>query len=488
VHPDLKPLTAGLAAKFAALAGPHGALEAPSEIAPYTQEPRGLYHGASPLVLRPATVEQVSAILHLAHEERIAIVPQGGNTGLVGGQVPFGGEIILSLSRLNRIRNIDAAGNTLTVEAGATLAAVQEAAASAGRLFPLSLGSEGSCQIGGNIASNAGGVHVLRYGNTRDLVLGLEAVLPGGAVIHGLKALRKDNTGYDLKSLLVGSEGTLALITAATLKLFPQPSEVATAFVGLPSLDAAGAFFSRASEGAGPLLTAFELIPRAILDFVFRHLPQHRDPLAARFPWYALVEISSPLGDGVPDRAALSILQAAMEAGIVADAALAASKAQARDFWRLREAIVEAQKYEGGSIKHDVSVPVARIPAFIAEATAAVEAFVPGARPVPFGHFGDGNIHFNVSQPEGGDAGTDKEARKAAYLARWDEMQALVHGIVLKYGGSISAEHGIGRMKADALAEIKSPAEMALLRGIKAAFDPRGVLNPGKVLVGCKGS
>jgi len=476
--PDLKPLTPGLAAKFVSLAGPHGALTEATDIAPYNEEPRGLYRGASPLVLRPATVEQVSAILKLAHDERVAIVPQGGNTGLVGGQTPFGGEIILNLSRMNRIRDVDAAGNTLTVEAGATLAAVQDAAATAGRLFPLSLGSEGSCQIGGNIASNAGGVHVLRYGNMRDLVLGLEAVLPGGEVIHGLKRLRKDNTGYDLKSLLIGSEGTLAVITAATLKLFPRPADVATAFVGLPSLEAAGALFTRASEGAGPLLTAFELIPLAILDFVFRHLPQHRDPLAERHPWYALIEISSPLGDGVAERAALSILEAAMEAGTVADAAVAASETQAADFWRLREAIVESQKFEGGSIKHDVSVPVAAIPRFVREATAAVEALVPGARPVPFGHFGDGNIHFNVSQPARGDTAADK----AAYLARWDEMQALVHGIVLRHGGSISAEHGIGRMKAAALAEIKSPAEMALLRGIKAAFDPRGVLNPGKVL------
>ncbi len=473
---DLKAPSADALSRLIAIVGEKGALTAPGDVDPYLHEGRGLYHGATPLILRPASVEQVSAILKIAHEERIAIVPQGGNTGLVGGQIPFetGGEILLSLNRMKAIRAVDAAGNSLTAEAGATLQSIQEAAERADRLFPLSLGSEGTCQIGGNIATNAGGVHVLRYGNTRDLVLGLEAVLPGGAVWNGLKTLRKDNTGYDLKSLLIGSEGTLAVITAASLKLFPRPAEVATVFAGLPSLDACAALFSSASGKAGPLLTAFELLPRLLVDFVLTHLPQNRDPLAAPHPWYALFEISSPAADGLAGRVALSILEDALGRGHIADAAIAASEAQTQSFWRLREAIVELQKYEGGSIKHDVSVPVSEIPRFIEEAAAAAAALVSGSRPVPFGHFGDGNIHFNVSQPKGMD--------KAAFLGRWDEMAALVHGVVLRFGGSISAEHGIGRMKAEALESVKTPVELALMRGIKAVFDPRGILNPGKLL------
>lgn len=473
---DLKAPSADALSRLMAIVGEKGALTAPADTDPYLHEGRGLYHGQTPLILRPATVDQVSAILRIAHEERLAIVPQGGNTGLVGGQIPFerGGEILLSLNRMKAIRAVDAAGNSLTAEAGATLQSIQEAAERADRLFPLSLGSEGTCQIGGNIATNAGGVHVLRYGNTRDLVLGLEAVLPGGAVWNGLKTLRKDNTGYDLKSLLAGSEGTLAVITAASLKLFPRPAEAATVFAGLPSLDACAALFSSASGKAGPLLTAFELLPRLLLDFVYAHLPQNRDPLAAPYPWYALFEISSPAAGGLAERIALSILEDALGRGHVADAAIAASGAQTQSFWRLREAIVESQKYEGGSIKHDVSVPVSAIPRFIEEASAAVAALVPGSRPAPFGHFGDGNIHFNVTQPKGMD--------KDAFLARWDEVAALVHGIVLRFGGSISAEHGIGRMKAEALESVKTPVELALMRGIKAVFDPRGILNPGKLL------
>jgi len=476
MRPDLKAPAPEILARFAAIVGEKGALTAPADIAAYLQEWRGLYHGRTPLVLRPRTVEQVSAILKLAHDERIAIVPQGGNTGLVGGQIPFesGGEIVLSLNRMKAIRAVDAMGNALTAEAGATLQSIQEAASAADRLFPLSLASEGTCEIGGNIATNAGGVHVLRYGNTRDLVLGLEAVFPGGEVWNGLKTLRKDNTGYDLKSLLIGSEGTLGVITAATLKLFPRSAEAATVFAGLPSLDAAASLFSSAFEKAGPLLTAFELLPRILIDFLHAHLPQNRDPLSAPYSWYALFELSSPLAEGLAERAALSILEDGAEKGIVADAALAASQAQANAFWGLREAASEVQKFEGGSIKHDVSVPVSEIPRFIEEASAAVTTLLPGSRPVPFGHYGDGNIHFNISQPRGAD--------EAAFLARWDEVAALVHGIVLRYGGSISAEHGIGRMKAATLETVKTPFELASMRAIKAVFDPRGILNPGKLL------
>jgi FAD/FMN-containing dehydrogenase len=471
----LKAPSPEVLARFAAIVGNKGALTATPDLAPYLKEWRDLYCGRTPMVLRPSSVSEVSAILKLAHEERIAIVPQGGNTGLVGGQIPFdtGNEIVLSLDRMKAIRAVDAAGNTLISEAGVALKSVQDAAAAAGRLFPLSLASEGTCQIGGNIATNAGGIHVLRYGSMRDLVLGVEAVFPGGEVWNGLKALRKDNTGYDLKSLLIGSEGTLGVITAASLKLFPRPAEVTTVLAGCPSLDAVAQLFSRAFECAGPLLNAFELIPRTLLGFLFEHM-QFRDPLAAAHPWYALFELASPLPEGLAERVTMALLEDALDKDLVADAAVAASEAQAQDFWRMREALSEVQKFEGGSIKHDVSVPVSAIPAFIAEANEAVECLIPGARPVPFGHFGDGNIHYNVMQPKG--------AGKAAFLARWDEAADAVHGIVLRLGGSISAEHGIGRMKARALASVKSETELAMMLRIKAVFDPRGILNPGKLL------
>lgn len=473
---DLKAPSAQALTQLAAIVGEKGVLTTSLDMEPYLHEWRDLYHGRTPIVLRPSTVAQVSAILKLAHEERLSIVPQGGNTGLVGGQIPFesGDEIVLSLDRMKAIRSVDAAGNSLTAEAGATLKSIQDAAASAGRLFPLSLGSEGTCQIGGNLSTNAGGIHVLRYGNARDLVLGLEAVFPGGEIWSGLKTLRKDNTGYDLKDLMIGSEGTLGIITAATLKLFPRPAEVTTVFAGLPSLEASAQLFSRAFESAGPLLTAFELIPRILLEFVLTHAPQSRDPLAEPHPWYVLMEVSSPLPEGLAERVTMTLLEQALESGVVSDAAVAASEAQAHEFWRMREAMSDVQKHEGGSIKHDVSVPVSVIPRFIDEASYAVTRLIPGARPVPFGHFGDGNIHFNVSQPKGMD--------KAAFLARWDEVSEEVHGIVLRFGGSISAEHGIGRMKAKTLRSVKSAVEMKLMHGIKAAFDPRGIMNPGKVL------
>ncbi len=473
---ELNAPTPEVLGRFAAIVGTKGALTAAADIEPYCKEWRDRYIGRTPLVLRPASTAEVSAILKLAYDERIAIVPQGGNTGLVGGQIPFetGDEIVLSLDRMKAIRAVDPVGNTLIADAGATLQSVQEAAANAGRLFPLSLAAEGTCQIGGNIATNAGGVHVLRYGTMRDLVLGLEAVFPGGEVWNGLRTLRKDNTGYDLRSLLIGSEGTLGVITAASVKLFPRPAETTTVFAGCPSVEAAAQLFTRAFEGAGPLLSAFELIPRIAVEFLGEHLPRIRDPLAEPHPWYVLLEVAAPLPDGSAERVAMTILEDALEKGVVADAAVAASETQAREFWCLRENISEIQKHEGGSIKHDVSVPVSAIPAFLAEADAAVERIVPGARPVPFGHYGDGNIHYNITQPKGAD--------KDAYLARWDEVSDAVHAIVLKFGGSISAEHGIGRMKAHALESVKSPVELALMRRLKAAFDPRGILNPGKML------
>lgn len=467
-------------ARFAEIVGERNVLTSPGDMAPYLREWRDLYQGETPMVLRPGTREEVAAILAHADANGLKIIPQGGNTGLVGGQIPCDREreIVVSLARLNRIRAVDAEGFAMTVEAGCTLQAIHDAADAADRLFPLTLGSQGSCQIGGNISTNAGGTAVLAYGNTRDLVLGLEVVLPDGRVLDGLRSLRKDNTGYDLKQLFIGGEGTLGIVTAAVLKLFPKPRAQDVAFVGLASPADALALFSAARARAGAMLTGFELMPRVGLEFTLRHLPGARDPLAGPHPWYVLIELSSGSesaeGDN-PTRALMeTILGEAFEAGTVADAALAGSQAQAAAFWHLRHGMSEVQREEGGSIKHDVSVPVASVPAFLEEAIAAVEAMVPGCRPVPFGHMGDGNIHFNVSQPVGAD--------KAAYLARWDEMNEVVHAIVLRFGGSVSAEHGIGRLKRDLLAEVKSPVELDLMRRIKAAFDPNGTLNPGRVL------
>ena len=459
--------------RFIEIVGDKYALTDPSDQASYLREWRQLYQGKTPLVLKPGTTEEVSKILALAHETNAAVVPQGGNTGLVGGQIPFENEIVLSLERLNRVRTVDPRGNTMIAEAGVTLAAAQQAAEKAGRLFPLSIASEGSCQIGGNLATNAGGLQVLSYGNARDLVLGLEVVLADGRVVNGLRALRKDNTGYDLRNLFIGSEGTLGIITAAVLKLFPQPVSTATAIVGLADLEKAALFFDLAYERGAGELTAFEIMPRLGIEFVLRHAEGTRDPLCSSYPWYVLIELSSLRADAASP-ALEALLVKGVEDEIVADAALAASLTQAEEFWKLREMLSEVQLNEGGSIKNDVSVPVAALPEFLTRATEAVTALVPGCRPVPFGHYGDGNIHFNISQPEGGD--------KQDFLARWDEVAGAVNAIVLELGGSISAEHGIGRMKRDLLREVKSPVEIELMRKIKDAFDPRGILNPGKVI------
>ena len=473
VPPAQKHIDPALIARFAAIVGDRNAITTPSDIAPYLSEERGLYHGASPLVLRPGTVEEVAAILRLANESRTALVPQGGNTGLVGGQTPLAGEIVLSLKRLDRIREVDARANTMTCEAGVILQRAQEAAAAQGRLFPLSLGAEGSCTIGGNLSTNAGGTGALAYGVARELVLGLEVVLPDGRVMHNLRKLKKDNTGYDLRHLFIGAEGTLGIITAAVVKLFPRPRAVETSFIGTPSAHAALALFNLANERAGGMVTGFELIPRIALEFAVRHAPPCRDPLGTPHPWYVLMELSSQAREGLR-AAAEEILGAGAEQGLVADATIAASLEQARAFWLLRHHIADTQKYEGGSIKHDVSVPVSAVPDFIAEASAAVEALIPGCRPCPFGHLGDGNIHFNITQPVGAD--------RAAFLTHWDAVNAKVFAIVARHGGSISAEHGIGVMKRDLLPGVKDPVELALMRGLKQMLDPRGILNPGKVL------
>jgi FAD/FMN-containing dehydrogenase len=445
-------------------------------MAPYLAEQRRRYQGAAPFVVRPASTEEVATTVTLCREVGVPIVPQGGNTGLVAGGIPFAETpaVLLSLGRMDRVRKLDATDYSITVEAGCILQQVQEAAAEANRLFPLSLGAEGSCQIGGNLSTNAGGVHVLRYGNMRDLVLGLEVVLPDGRVWDGLKALRKDNTGYALKHLFVGAEGTLGIITAACLKLFPRPAETEVAFVAVTDPAAAVELLGRARAATGDRVNAFELIPRIGLDFALKHVEGIEDPLSERSDWYALVELASGRADGSLRESLEEFLAAAIEDGLVSDAALAANERQAQAFWAIREGIVEAQKFEGGSIKHDISVAVSKTPEFIERATKLVTEMVPGIRPVPFGHVGDGNIHFNLSQPEGAD--------REAYLARWDAVNEAVHELVVSMGGSISAEHGIGYMKAAENARFKSAVEMDLMRAVKQALDPDGLMNPGKVV------
>jgi len=458
------------------IVGPEHAIRDEAEMAPYLVEWRDRYRGKAALVLKPGNTGEVSSILKVANETKTAIVPQGGNTGLVGGQIPFesGHEVVVSLERLTHVRDIDLSSNTMTVEAGLPLAQAQQVAANAGRLFPLSLASEGSAQIGGVLATNAGGTAVLAYGSARDLALGLEVVLADGQVMNGLKSLRKDNSGYDLKDLFIGSEGTLGIITAAVLRLFPKIVEKVTCMTGLTTLETAPAFFARALERAGPALTAFEIMPRIGVDFVLRHANAVRDPLPSPHHWYALFELTSPREGADLASLAESLLGQGLEAGEIADAVVASSLTKADALWRLRELMSEVQKEEGGSIKHDVAVPVARVPEFVARANRLVELMIPGARPIPFGHLGDGNIHYNVSQPRG--------MERAVFLSNWEALNAAVHEIVLDLGGSISAEHGIGRLKRDLLPHAKQKLEIELMRKIKTAFDPNGILNPGKLL------
>ena len=473
---DIYPPTAEALARIKDIVGPKGWSDDPDVTEPLLSERRGLYVGKTALLARPANTQEVAGIVRICAEQGIAIVPQGGNTGLVGGGIPHehGGEILLNLSRMNRVRTIDPANYTITVEAGCVLADVQEAAKDADRLFPLSLGAEGSCQIGGNISTNAGGVAVLRYGNMRELVLGLEVVLPSGEVWDGLRELRKDNTGYDLKQLFIGGEGTLGVITAAVLKLFPAPRDQQTVMVALSNLDAAIELLAMAREASGDAVTSLELIPRIGLEFAILHIPDIADPLGHPHEFYVLVEFSGTRPDSGMAANMEAFLEAAFERGVIADAALARSEAQRAGLWRIREAIVEAQKHEGASIKHDVSVPVDRTPEFIRRSVAGVEAAMPGIRPIPFGHIGDGNIHLNLSQPP--------DMEPAEYLARWGEMNSVVHPIVAELGGSISAEHGVGRLKREEITHYKSDVEIELMRSVKAALDPQGIMNPGKLV------
>ncbi|MGH8496878.1 MAG: FAD-binding oxidoreductase [Gammaproteobacteria bacterium] len=471
-------MLAGAVERIRAIVGERGWISAADQLEPYLIEWRGLYRGATPLLVRPADTAQVAAVVGICATARIGLVPQGGNTGLCGGAVPSpdGNQILLSLERMTRVRGIDAANFTMTVDAGCVLADIQRAAAEAGRYFPLSLAAEGSCRIGGNLSTNAGGVNVLRYGVMRDLVLGLEVVLPDGRIWNGLRTLRKNTFGYDLKQLFIGAEGTLGIITGAVLELFPQPRSIATAWLALRDLSAAVELLAAAREKTGDALSAFEILPRLGLELVLEHIPRTSDPLTGPHDWYALLELAETAEEGSAERKLERLLEALMAAGIVADGVIAASGAQRTALWSLRESMSEAQKLEGGSIKHDIAVPVSAVPDFIRAATRAVEARLPGVRVVAFGHAGDGNVHFNLSQPPAMD--------RTAFLGRWQEFNRIVHDIVIEFGGTIAAEHGVGRLKRDELAHYADPLELELMRRLKQTLDPQGIMNPGKVFSG----
>lgn len=459
-----------LIATLAGIVGSRYVLSAPADVAPFVTDWRGRYRGAALCVVRPGSAGEVAAVVQACSEAGVAIVPQGGNTSLCGAATPddAGRAVVLSLSRLNRILAVDPQNNTISVEAGCTLAAVQEAARAADRLFPLALASEGTCQIGGNLSTNAGGVQVLRYGNTRELTLGLEVVLPSGELWDGLRGLRKDNTGYDLKQLFIGAEGTLGIITAAVLKLFPLPKTQVTCWLNVASPAAAVDLLNAAKTAFDAQLTTFELVSEIALGLVLKNIPETARPTELS-PWYVLVEFSEAAPTAVE-----GWLAERLAAGEVGDGAIAQSQAQARKLWALRESISEAQKIEGISIKHDIAVPVSRIADFLERTGAVLAKAFPGIRVVAFGHVGDGNLHYNLSQPGAQD--------NAAFLASQAEVNRLVHDAVHALNGSISAEHGLGQLKREEILRYKSPVEMALMRSVKQALDPRGLMNPGKVL------
>ncbi len=460
-----------------ALLGPQAVLTDAADLEPYVVDWRGVYRGTAAAVVRPSNTQQVAAVMKLCAESGTPLVPQGGNTGMCGASVPNAGskEVVLSLARMNKILNVDPLNNTLTVEAGCVLANIQQAAADAGRLFPLSLGAEGSCQIGGNLSTNAGGVNVLRYGNTRDLVLGLEVVLPDGRIWNGLRGLRKDNTGYDLKHLFIGAEGTLGIITAATLKLFPRPAANATAWMAVRDPEAALRLLALMRRHCNDRITAFELISRHSLELVWKHVPGTRDPLADAYPWYVLAELADA-GNEQSLRADLErALEDALQEDLVVDAVIAESRTQAQALWHMRESIPEGARQEPVMVyRHDIAVAVGRIPEFIREAQAALEKRFADVRLICFGHLGDGNLHYNAYLPDR--LRTDAAARDA------HDVTETVYDIVQQYGGSFSAEHGIGLSKVVELARYKSAVELDLMRTVKRALDPQGLLNPGKVL------
>jgi FAD/FMN-containing dehydrogenase len=467
-------ITSSIAADLAAALGNRATvLSQDEEIAPYLREPRKRFHASAAAVVVPHDVAALQALCRFASERRIGLVPQSGNTGLVGGQVPLmGDEVIVSLRRLDKVRSVDAVAGHMTLEAGVILEEAHRIAEEAGAMFPLWLASQGSARIGGVLSSNAGGVQVLAYGNARELTLGVEAVLADGRLYNGLGALKKDNTGYDLKDLLVGAEGTLGFITAATLKLFPQPEDHETALVNVASPAAALTLFGLLRGRTGSSLTAFELMPRFGIDLQLKHGMLARDPSAGPSPWYVLAEISRAAG--APAGMLQSVLETALGDGLAADAVLAESEGDRVLMWAAREQMSDVQSREGASIKHDVSVPIGAVPALIAEGSAAVEKAIPGVRPCPFGHMGDGNIHFNFSQPEGEDP--------KAFMAREADANAAVYDVVTRLGGSVSAEHGIGQLKSGLLKRVKDPVALEMMRAIKSALDPHGVMNPGKVL------
>ncbi len=461
--------------QFIEIVGAANAICDGEEMAPFVVEQRKLYEGKAALVLRPGSTQEVSEILKLAHATGTIIVPQGGNTGLVGAQIPFnsGNEIIVQMGRMNAVRDIDVSNNSITVEAGTILQTIQQMADDNDRLFPLSLGAEGSCQIGGNLSTNAGGTAVLHYGSTRDLVLGLEVVLADGTVWQGLRKLRKDNTGYDLKHLFIGAEGTLGIITAVVLKLYPKPKTRAAALIGLNTTrDALKVLEMTLSHSDG--VTSFEFLPRFAMEIVLKHGDGVRNPLEQQHPWYLLVELSSGDADGGLNETLLEVLERAFERNLISDAAVATSESQRLAFWQIRTLISEVQKHEGASIKNDIAVPVSAIPEFLQRADKAVTAIVPDARICAFGHLGDGNVHYNISQPV--------EMAADEFIDLWEQITTTVNEVTLDLGGTISAEHGIGRMKRHHMAHIKSAVELGMMRSIKHLFDPSNILNPGKLL------